>query len=115
MKSRKGTPYDKRLYRKDLDGKMLHTTVMYDGDERIEGTGKVIERLRIRLLNKAKEVGSKNLSTRDFIDAFRTRGPKYGDVVRQVIRELHAQGKIRMRNIGTEKKPRYVYDLVLFN
>jgi predicted SpoU family rRNA methylase len=47
-----------------------------------------------------------------FIEAFRTRGPSYGDFIRQVIRELTKLGLMKMRNVGTEKNPRWVYDVV---
>lgn len=105
--------YKNRPYLKDFEtGEVLDETVMYDNSERIVGAANVANRLHMRLLSKAKEFGGKNLETRMFIDAFKIRGPSYGDVVRQVMRELKGQGKIRMRNIGTEEKPRYVYDVV---
>lgn len=85
---------------------------MWDNGKRIEGTGKVIKRLRKRLLDKVKEFGGKNLETRMFIDAFSIRGPCYGDVVRQVMREFHDEGKIQMRNIGSPKRPIYRYSLI---
>jgi len=104
--------YKNRPYLRDFKtGEVLDKTVMYDNSERIVG-GDVIKRLRIRLLPKAKELGGRNLETRMFIDAFKIRGPSYGDVVRQVMRELHGEGKIQMRNVGTGNKLRYVYDVV---
>ncbi|MEM4703872.1 MAG: hypothetical protein QXJ02_02245 [Candidatus Bathyarchaeia archaeon] len=113
MGSGKGQPYDKRKYRRDPEtGKMLNTTIMWDGDEKIVGTTAVKERLRMRLLDKAKELGGRNLETGMFIKAFRTRGPSHGDVIRQVIRELAKLGLMRIRNIGTDRNPRYVYDVV---
>jgi hypothetical protein len=113
MKSRLGKSYRDRPYMFDFKtGEELRTTVMYDNNQRVAGTGRVIDVLRLRLLDKAAELGGKNLKTRDFIDAFRIRGPKYGDVVRQVISELENQGKISKRNSGTKKKPKYVYDVV---
>ena len=106
--------YENRSYLKDIEtGKRLFTTVMYDRGERIEGTGRVIERLRKKLLEVAKEMGGKNLRTRDFIDFFRTRGPNYGDVVRQVIDEFVAHKKVSKRDIGTRKTNLYRYDLLL--
>jgi hypothetical protein len=105
--------YEKRDYLKDPEtGKRLKTTVMYDDDLRVESYNNVLERLRIRILNKAKELGGKNLQTRDFIDAFRTRGPNYGDVIRTVMRELENQGRIRMRDVGKGKRKQYRYDVV---
>lgn len=91
---------------------VLDETVMYDNDIRIVGAGNVIEKLRTELLPKAKEFGGKNLETRMFTEAFEIRGPSYGDVVRQIMRELHSEGKIRIRDIGTKKKPRYLYDVI---
>lgn len=105
--------YKDRPYLRDYKtGEVLDTTVMYDNDERVVGHANVIRRLRLQLLPKAKELGGRNLTTRMFIDAFKTRGPNYGDVVRQVIREHEAQGKMRSRNIGTEQTPRYVFDVI---
>ena len=105
--------YKNRPYLRDFKtGEVLDETVMYDNSERIVGFANVASRLRRRLLSKAKEFGGRNLKTRMFIDAFKIRGPSYGDVVRQVMRELKDQDKIQMRNIGTEEKPRYVYDVV---
>jgi hypothetical protein len=105
--------YENRWYLYDVEtGRRLRTTVMWDNRKRIEGTGNVVKRLRKRLLDKAKEFGGKNLETRMFIDTFSLRGPRYGDVVRQVMREFHAEGKIQMRNVGTRKRPRYRYSLV---
>jgi predicted SpoU family rRNA methylase len=90
---------------------MLNTTIMWDGNEKIVGTTAVKERLRKRLLDEAKKLGGKNLETGMFIKAFRTRGPSYGDVIRQVIRELTKLGLMKMKNVGTEKNPRWVYDV----
>jgi hypothetical protein len=105
--------YEKRDYLRDPEtGKRLLTTVIYDDGRRVEGYNNVLERLRIRILDKAKELGGKNLRTRDFIDAFRTRGPNYGDVIRTVMRELENQGRIRMTDVGKGKKEQYRYDVV---
>ena len=104
--------YESRGYMKDIEtGKTLHTTVMYDKEERIEGTGRVIERLCRRIPETAKQLGGKNLRTRDFIDAFRIRGPDYGDVVRIAVDRLVVQGKMLKRNIGVGGRHRYRYDL----
>jgi hypothetical protein len=54
---------------------MLNTTIMWDGNEKIIGTGAVKERLRMGFLEEAKKPGGKNLETGMFIEAFRTRGP----------------------------------------
>lgn len=91
---------------------MLNTTIMWDGREKIVGTEAVKERLRSRLLDEAKRLGGKDLETGMFIEAFRTRGPSYGDVIRQVIRELAKLGIMRIRNVGTDRHPRYVYDVI---
>jgi len=105
--------YEKRSYLIDPEtGKRLKTTVMYDDGRRVEGYSSVLERLRIRILDKAKKLGGKNLRTRDFIDAFRIRGPNYGDVVRTVMRELESQGRVEMRDIGKGKKEQYRYDVI---
>lgn len=85
---------------------------MYDGSSRIEGYHNVLERLTILILGKARELGGKNLRTRDFIDAFRIRGPNYGDVVRTVMRELEAEGRIKMINIARGKKEQYRYNVI---
>ena len=96
--------YEDRRYLKDIEtGERLSTTVMYDNGEKIEGTRKVVERLCKRIPEVARKSGGKNLRTRDFIDAFRIRGPDYGDVVRIAIERLRAERKILKRNIGTEK------------
>jgi hypothetical protein len=84
----------------------------WDGDEKIIGTTAVKERLRMRLLDKAEALGGKNLETGMFIKVFRTRGPSYGDVIRQVIRELNDRRLMKTRNIGTDRNPRYAYDVV---
>ena len=113
MSRGRGQPYDERKYRIDPEtGEMLNTTIMWDGDEKIIGTTAVKERLRMRLLDKAKELGGRNLETGMFIKAFTTRGTRYGDVIREVIREFAKLGLMRTKNTGTDKSPRYVYDVV---
>lgn len=115
FKGRRKLPksYEERWYLYDLEtGERLRTTVMEDGDEKIVGHGNVIKRLRIRILDKAKELGGKDLRARDFIDVFKIRGPNFGDVVRQVMGEFECQGKIKITNVGTENKKLYRYDVV---
>jgi len=46
-----------------------------------------------------------------FIEAFRTRGPSYGDVIRQVIRELTKLGLENEKRRDREKST-LVYDVV---
>ncbi len=105
--------YEDRKYLKDArTGERLFTTVMYDGDERIEGTAKVIERLRVAIPKIAKQLGGKDLGTRDFIDAFQIRGPGYGDVVRTAIDMFVAGKKMLKKNVSKGKVPRYRYDWV---
>jgi len=105
--------YKNRPYLKHpLTGEVLGTTVMLVDGDLVYGTRNVINRLRKEILTKARKIGGRSLKTRDFIDAFTIRGPNYGDVVRQVMRELQTQGKIQMRNVGTKRQPRYVYDVV---
>ena len=105
--------YEDRKYLNDArTGEHLSTTVMYDGDERIDGTGKVLERLRIAIPIIALKLGGKDLGTRDFIDAFQIRGPNFGDVVRITVDKLVAGKKMVKRNVGTSRKPLYRYDLV---
>lgn len=54
--------YEDRKYLNDArTGEHLSTTVMYDGDERIEGTGKALERLRIAIPIIALKLGGKDL------------------------------------------------------
>ena len=104
--------YKNRSYLIDAKtGKHLSTTVMYLGDKKIVGVRNVLDKLREVLLVTAEELGGKNLKTRDFIDLFNLRGPSYGDVIRKVFSEFEAQGKIHRKNIGSENKPLYVYDL----
>ena len=105
--------YENRSYLKDAKtGEILNTTVMYDGEERIVGTGNVLERLRVVILKKAHELGGKDLTTRHFIDAYLIRGPDYGDVVRKTIDLFVASNKMKKRDIGTLRKSSYQYDLV---
>ena len=68
--------------------------------------------MRSSILDKAKELGGRNLKFRDFRDAFRLYGPNYGDVVRQVMRELESQGKVIITNIGKGNRNEYRYDII---
>lgn len=106
------TGYKDRPYLKHpLTGEVLNTTVMLVNGELVYGTGNVVSRLQREIIPKAMELGGRGLRTRDFIEAFTIRGPNYGDVVRQVMRNLQAQRRIHIRNVGTNR-PRYVYDVV---
>jgi hypothetical protein len=105
--------YKKRPYLKDArTGEVLSTTVMYDGDKRIVGTGLVLSRLQSVMLKKAQELGGKNLQTRDFYEAYSIRGPSRGDVVRQTIDSYVDSKLMRKRDIGKSGKPSYRYDLI---
>jgi len=108
----KGSYKDRPYLRHPLTGEVLNTTVMLVDGTLVYGTRNVINRLRKEMLSKARQLGGKNLKTRDFIDAFTIRGPSYGDVVREVMRELQSRGKIRIRNIGTRGRPNYIYEVV---
>jgi len=92
--------------------KTLKKTIMYENGKRIEGYHNVVERLRLLILDEAKELGGKNLRSRDFVDAFTTRGPDYSDVIRKVMIELQGQGKIRITNTGKGKRNYYRYDVI---
>lgn len=108
----KGRYRDRSYLKHPLTGEVLDTTVMLVDGHLVYGTSNVRYRLRREILPKAVELGGKGLRTRDFIDAFTIRGPSYGDVVREVMQGLQAQGRIRRRNVGTKHRPRYVYDVV---
>ena len=67
--------YEDRAYLKDArTGEHLNTEVMYDGDKRIVGHREVLDGLYVLIPKKAKELGGKDLQTRDFIEAFSLRG-----------------------------------------
>lgn len=108
----KGSYRDRSYLKHPLTGEVLGTTVMLVDGDLVYGASNVRHRLRRETLPKAMELGGKDLRTRDFIDAFTIRGPNYGDVVREVMQDLQAQGRIRRRNVGTKRRPRYVYDVV---
>lgn len=108
----KGNYKDRWYLKHPLTGEVLNTTVMLIDGNLVYGISSVRQRLYKEILPKAIELGGKGLRTRDFIDAFTIRGPSYGDVVREVMQGLQAQGRIRRRNVRTKLRPRYVYDVV---